>query len=409
MNSRAVKIAVSLLLTVSLLCCSVSVFADDVQPTNTPYPGTEDHPLMVRNFDEIAFIVWQLLESWGIKITYQDISSYTSDVEELIINWIWEFLDEQPSIETIYAWVLDWWFGTDFWGNLVVNDTLLEDVEAFAGWLERKYGLIDNDNLVINPKYAVNGVTLFNLNTYYQAVNKSDLLPNSNWFAIKVDTDEQNNSNNGVLGFFFVHTHINTYECFFISYSNGNYVATQYGLTYETVEEWAGQVNVSNWTLNVNNYYYGFSSFHPNMILAGDYFQSKSWNDELQFLNNLQVENIGDYKVVTAEIEFPVENPNYSPGDGMTIVDGQPDYGQVTIPDSISVNNLPAIVSTGTIENPEVDQIYTNIPAFFQMAGDTMNGFKQILFRMPDEVLICLYAVLSIGVIFGFLRIMREH
>lgn len=157
MNNRAVKIIVSLLLTVSLLCCSVSVFAE------------EENPLLQANDQTVAFLVWQLLKSWGIDVQYQGISQFTTEVQNEILNWIFDFLEDQPSIESIGAWIADWVFNTDFWGNLVVNNSLMDDVRAFADWLIQEKGLTDDSITVLNPTYTVNGATVFYSNVYYES------------------------------------------------------------------------------------------------------------------------------------------------------------------------------------------------------------------------------------------------
>lgn len=145
------RVTICVALVVSILAMSLSVFADE-----------EENPLMTANDQTVAFLIWQLLQSWGIDVQFDNISEYTIEVQNEIQNWIWDYLDEQPSIESVLAWIADWYFMTDFWGNLVVNQSLLDDVQAFADWLEIKFNLSDNSEVIVNPEYTFGGYTLRN-------------------------------------------------------------------------------------------------------------------------------------------------------------------------------------------------------------------------------------------------------
>lgn len=150
------RVTICVALVVSILAMSLSVFADE-----------EENPLMTANDQTVAFLIWQLLQSWGIDVQFDNISEYTIEVQNEIQNWIWDYLDEQPSIESVLAWIADWYFMTDFWGNLVVNQSLLDDVQAFADWLEIKFNLSDNSEVIVNPEYTFGGYTLYETNKWY--------------------------------------------------------------------------------------------------------------------------------------------------------------------------------------------------------------------------------------------------
>ena len=77
--------------------------------------------------------------------------------------------------------------------------------------------------------------------------------------------------------------------------------------------------------------------------------------------NTITYEN-KSISILTRTINLPDNDPDYSQGDSITIVDNEPDYSIVDWDGSVNVSNLPSIISTGTIDNPELDQIYTNIP-----------------------------------------------
>lgn len=126
-------------------------------------------------------------------------------------------------------------------------------------------------------------------------------------------------------------------------------------------------------------------------------------------MNNATIENVGDINIITADIILPIESPDYTNGDSITIIDGDPDYSIIEWDGEVTVSNLPAIVSTGTINDPGIGEFFGWIPTLVNTAKDSMEFFQQVIFMMPDQVLICMYAVLGAGVLFGILRLMREH
>lgn len=414
-SKRVKKLVVSLLLAISLLSCSFSVYA--VEGTAPP---VGDNWLLVSNDETAAFLVWQLLQSWGIDIQYQNISQWTGDVQDLIQNWIYDFLGDQPSIESVGAWIADWLFGTDFWGNLVVNQTLLEDVQDFADWLVDKYDLTDNSTEIIDPVYTASGYTFYQTDTWYNAILANGEIPD-NVRAFNFITTQGN-----VSGYIIVR---NTEYEFnqssgwgVVALSNINpngttYLKRTYSLSDGTQQS-TTTLSFSSFTLSSQGWYYRWrqGALTPDygtdqtaiVKPYGSYFEGTG-QEIVNFLNNITVVTQGDIKFVISIINLPDTDPAYTPGDSLTIIDGQPDYSEVDWDGTVTVGNLPAIISTGSLENPEIDQIFTNIPPLVEEAGNSMEIFRQIIFRMPDGVLIALYALLSAGVIFGLLRIMREH
>lgn len=402
-SKRVKKLVVSLLLAISILSCSFSVYA--VEGTAPP---VGDNWLLVSNDETAAFLVWQLLQSWGIDVQYQNISQWTGDVQDLVQNWIYDFLGDQPSIESVGAWIADWLFGTDFWGNLVVNNTLLEDVQAFADWLLDKYDLSSNEDIVVNPVYSVGGYTFYQFGISY-AVNQS--IAENPFEAIKFSLEQGNASGYMIFKNTDMDDRPNS-QWGFVLLSNLNYSSVRLRMQIRENGSFNNGtlVNFSHPSVSSNGWYYERNQglIYRQGVPEGRYFEG-SGSELIEFLRNVTVTMEGNIKIVTSLINLPDDDIGYSPGDSMTIIDGEPDYSVVDWDGTVNVGNLPAIVSTGRIENPEIDQIYTNIPPLVEEAGDSMEIMRQIIFRMPDGVLIALYAMLSAGVIFGILRIMREH
>lgn len=405
MSKRVSKILITSLLVIGMLSCSFSVYAVDADPVPTYPPGYEDYLSQVEmNNKTMARFIWLLLNSWGIRITYQELEEYNEYVEQHIIEWVIEYLISLPSSYTIDQWIAPWQVGYDYWGNFRGNANMLEDVQEFADWLVDRLSLEDNSTKVINPVMSLGAYNLYELNTWYYADRG-----NSPPAYIYI----QSGMNNGTSpDYYFVwrDTRDNSYNLVFLKnlswagqlavrLTNDIQDIDTQTVGYRTsTQSWASQ-SVAPWwiwVVNFNNYYpFGATYFSGDNVEFGS------------FMRNATVTYEGDVKVITGSIVLPPDNPTYTPGDGITIIDGEPTYEEITF--SGEITNLPAIVSTGEIDNPEIDQIYTNIPALVEEAGSSMEIFRQIIFRLPDGVLIALYAMLSAGVIFGFLRLMREH
>lgn len=413
-SNRAIKIAISLLLAISLFCCSFSVYAYDEgdRVTSQEYLW--------------AYYIYEFLNSIGIKIEYRGIIEYINEIQDTIIDWAIEYIADEieaelmPSNYSIAKWVAPWQAGYDYWGNLQFNSTMLEDLEDFATWLKAKFSLINDDVIVVNPVYSLNGYQLYNYNQWYPC-EYSDGTPYQDYINVNY-TIEQGSTR--PLGFFFVrYQHAQGHmvcECYSVAVTINNMGSNRIGV-YAMDD--GGDINRVSlgaqpadqfWNLSSGGVYYTTNNFVAKpgtgelLWIPGDNVTDLTLSQiRNQFLPNLEVVQEGDIRIVTATISMPSLDPTYEAGDGMTIVDGEPVYEEIVF--SGEVTNLPAIVSTGEIANPEIDQIYTNIPALVDEAGDSMEIMRQIIFRMPDGVLIALYGLLSAGVIFGFLRIMREH
>lgn len=406
-SKRVKKLVVSLLLAISLLSCSFSVYADDPLPTPTV------NPLMEANDGTVAFLTWQILDSWGIKVQFGNIYEFTTDVQNQIQEWIWEYLDNQPSPLTVAAWTLDWLWGTDFWGHLVGNNSMLDDLQDFADWLTRKFNLTDNSTVhVTQPGYNMGGYILYNTPVAIPN-NHGDIKfyvepGNSNSYVFFV-----RNSRRPSLSWFVLSLEEGDYYTIKELTNNNTYLSTDVDITFHNdnstiyYEKLGHNEAIGNDPDMVNLSQFEVYDAESTVGLTQTGF-TKNITTFFDEFNTITYEN-KSISILTRTINLPDSDPDYSPGDSITIVDNEPDYSIVDWDGSVNVSNLPSIISTGTIDNPELDQIYTNIPPLIEEAGSSMEIFRQIIFRMPDGVLIALYALLSAGVIFGMLRIMREH
>lgn len=407
MGKRATKILITTLLVISLLSCSFSVYAYDYSDRVT----SQEYLW--------AYFIYEFLNSIGIQVSYKGIVEYTDEVQDTIIDWAVNYIadeieaDNMPSNYSIAKWVAPWQASYDYWGNLQYNSTMLEDLEDFARWLKHEFSLIDNQEVPVNPEYTLNGYTLYRTGQWYmvEPLNPNNTNINASNGVANITTP------NGEQLFYTYVQWMDGYSIVFLTehswyaivdfyasdtfeMNNGSKVATM-NMSYFKVSDYGVY-----WT----NSWQGYNSWLWKPVGGRHLFYgvSHEFSTEFgEFMKNSKIEYEGNVAILTSVIELPSDNPNYTIGDGVTIIDGEPQYGEIVF--SGEITNLPAIVSTQDIDNPEIDQIYTNIPPLVEEAGNSMEIFRQIIFRMPDGVLIALYALLSAGVIFGFLRIMREH
>lgn len=410
MKSRALKIAVSLLLSASLLCFSFSVYAVDPTPQPTGLPTD-----YIAEMDKqtMTYYIWLCMKAWGINLTYDESTEFQQAISDQIDNWVLDYIAEQPSIYSVATWIAPWSAALDMWGNYKFNNNLLDDVQDFVDWLVIKLGLIGgNTNTVIGDNYAINGIyPLYKANQWYDSILYDGTYVNP--------TD---------IGYQILDTNVSDVQYFYIYRTDLNdYVQVYIFNTTSFQAGWTNYVRFSMYTDIDEQIYVATQYFDPSFLSTSTYgvkymgmqgnncrirpriFDGPEMNSNqvLNFYSDMRLVAVDGMTVNTADLLLPADDPNYTNGDGMVVVDGTPQYGEVSF--SGEITNLPAIISTGTLENPEIEQIYTNIPPLVEEASGSMEIMRQIIFRMPDEVLIALYALLSVGVIFGFLRIMREH
>jgi len=405
MNSRAVIFVVSLLLITSLLCCSVSVFAvTDWEEIQTTLEESQE----LSNL-EYTYIIWYVLQSWGIDVTIDEISGYNDAVATWMSSAIQDYLEQFPSLGTFNQWVFPWLVGFNSQGILQGNETFLEDVQDFADWLVVNFALVSDSTEIVqegmhyvmdddgNKWFAPPQGQLTQLNTPLAEFNHPpdyEYLEYSPVYSFY----------NGTCKIRMFNKSVYNERYHYWMYKLGYEISYDGGLTWSPAE--------TGWGNNVNSVVLGFFYYTGNEHDDGVYLYSRtnvSANGNVTFQYNFShlmqaPQSDASVVIVTNTIDIP-DNP----GTDIVIIDGEPQYIEVTFPDSINVSNYPSIISTGTISNPELDNLYGYAPNFFEAAEGGMSLFKQIIFQMPDEVLYCLYTMLGLGILFGMLRLMREH
>lgn len=415
------RVTICIVLVVSVLAMSLSVFAED---------GVE----VVQSQEYLmAYYIWVFLSSIGIDVTYRDILEYNDYIQDTIIDWVIEYIadlieaDSQPSNYSIAKWIAPWQASFDYWGNLQFNSTMLEDMQDFAQWLKRKFSLIDDDTVTINPVYRIDGTyTFYEFGKYYECMYQPGNIISQNYVAI-MEEDLVNGVNTDLVGYipclienYSSNNNIDTYVFLAISSYKPNQIIgiRTTGLTVEVQESFikASSIHYNSFQKQNNGDYYIANAGKSPLLQNGNENQwlvpngnhwSGDYNSFVTFINNLEIETIGDVKVVTLDIEFPVDNPDYNEGDGVIIVDGDPLYKPIVF--SGEITNLPAVVSAGTIENPHLEEAYRPIQGLITYSKDGIGVITSLLYELPDEMIYMWYGLLASIVVWGMIKLMREH
>lgn len=385
--------------------------------TDTP-PAPLDEGTNAVEEALITYYIWLCMRAWGIEVTYGDVDGYCQEISDQMMNWIFEYLEDTPSIYSINTWIAPWQANLDYWGNYQFNDSLLEDVQDFVDWLCNLLGATDNSTIIINPNYVIGGYNLYESNKWYE-----------------IDTAGQYTAMYDDFGYFRINTGNQTVKFFVVFYNDAmqfmlvDNTAWSIDYTLLITDDFhnigrAGSGSQGYYNVNGQGVYYNAISFPYNSSnnaiwypSGGTYFYSNanwqnwsSYNTDIkQFMNTAVITEIGDTKVICSDIILPVDNPDYTPGDSIHIVDNQPDYLQIEWNGEVTVSNLPAIVSTGTVQEPGLQDAFSPIIAVIDYSADAIAAIVGIMYEFPEEVIIPIYALMGAIIVFGTIKLMREH
>lgn len=406
--SKCMKTVLCVVLVVSVLAMSISVFADNPAEPSPP-PGYEDI-LVQSDLQEsmISYYIYRCMRAWGIDIEYNDSVEFTQEISDLIIDWVFEFLDTLPSAYTISTWIAPWQAGFDYWGNLRLNGSALEDIQDFVEWLEVKMGLFDEAFIPINPVYNVGDYTLYQFSHYYQCIGING---ESQYWQLELQYSTGNSGQYGTPDGYFIWINTLNNHPWFVVVSGSSYKIQVLERLYGA-NGWEGAGGGvltssirSNGSLHYAKLAESFGCYLPN----GAQVFSGSESELNNFMATAAITQSGDMQFVTSEITLPDDDSGYTTGDSITIINTEPSYQVIQWSDEITVSNLPAVVSTGTVSNPGLIEFFRPVSAFVAMAKDSMDLMIQIVYRLPVEVNVCIYAVMGSIVLLGVIKLMREH
>lgn len=411
---KTLRVAICIVLIVGVLAMSLSVFAVDFTDR-------------VNSYEYLwAYYIYQFLSSIGIDVTYRDIVGYTDEVQDTIIDWVVNYIadlieaDSQPSNYTIAQWVAPWQAEYDYWGNLKYNSTMLEDMQDFAEWLKQKFSLVDNTTVVINPVITLGNYQLYEPNKVYIAARYPNGTPLGIYLSLQITTQAP---------YYFIYTLTDydagmPYFCLLNNPLDQAFSITGEGNALrfsDDLNTWSLATTVSsgNSATTFRGYTTGTTQYMSSSMNRQIPQDANVWvgtrREFAAFLANAELNIEGDVKFVTSNIVLPEDNPSYTPGDGMTIIDGVPEYSVINI-DNVTVDNLPAIITQGKIpdvsndeENPGFSVPWQAINGLIQYVAAPAGAIMALVNEAPVEGVIMLYALIGGIIIFGMIRIMREH
>lgn len=423
-----IRVTICIMLMVSILAMSLSVFADDVNPSPSIPPLDEGGGVMAVNEELLSYYIYLCLRSWGVNIQYADIDGFYDEVENQIINWVIQYLAGLPSAYSINEWIAPWQASFDYWGNYQFNSSALEDIKDFANWLKQLLGIQDNSIIVLNPNITVNGATVFESNRFYESedyykegklyvsMSRSNDINSEGtsnirhpyWFIMNNPYDNH---------FYMIEYQRNTdnYEwstIYFGQDSNGNvdWIAsasqmsqeTKYGYIFRMYHFWPNDNPSNPEGINLPT---SFTPIVYNTSAWGPYILGNWLNSITNFEEALE----GDNKIITVTVRIPEEGTDYNDGDSIVIIDDNPIYKPIEWDGKVSVENLPAIVSTGNIENPHLEEAYRPIQGLIAYAKDGIGVCTALLYELPDEIVYMWYGLIASIVLWGMIKLMREH
>ena len=390
----------------SVFAMSISVLAVDPSPMPTPnIPGLPNEQLAL-------YYIWLTLKAWGIDITVGEVSEYTDDVSAWLEQQVYDYLASLPSQTSFPQWVQPWMWGSDYWGFIQGNSSFLEDCQDFAEYLVIQFSLINNDvytdyvnKVIVNgeeyPIYTINYRTTYNYRWYVTGATTTDE-------GLPITNDSYYYLATGYIAhLFFVPSNSNWYF---------DILDADYNRVYTNGIAWSGTAN-DEFELQFYHNIYSAYSDRPYALLKVNGVNSGSDQGPAYFTTNEFYEYfMTGLSIKTTIIALPDDDPNYTQGDSIVIVDGEPTYVVVQWPESVSVANLPAIITQQSIpdigndtENPGFSVPWQAINGLIQYVTIPAGAIISLVNEAPVEGVIMLYALIGGIIIFGMIRIMREH
>lgn len=363
------------------------------------------------SFDQQAvYYIWLTMRMWGIDVTVSDVEGYTQEVNDWLLGQIFEYLDSVPSIGGYAKWIYPWTWDYDIWGNFQGNASFLEDCQDFVDWLLTKLGLEDNETVTTTSASSLDGYSVYETEKWYAGASYSNGYYDGVFgFQCDVRWHELDNHGPGHCYYMYYKEPLSDY-LWLVVFSSTNYAYTMWlnyddgsGLVWHYWDDFPQYYTAGLWYVSSPKSG-ATTSIRPN----GNYFVGGF--DQLLYLIEHGTIVSGEATISTGDIILPADDPDYTPGDSIVIyIDDSIGYIDINWPDSISVNNLPAVVSTGTVQNPGLEEAYSPILALINYSGDAMAAIIGIMYELPEEVIVPVYAVMGAVIVFGVIKLMREH
>lgn len=411
-----VKKITCLIICIIVLSISLALpaFATDTSPSPVPseYPPNIEDMQQVLWDESGAYLTWVYLSSMGIIIADNpETMEYTKAVQNQLTELVLEYLDTVPSVASIWVWTSPWMWSTDFWGNLRFNNSMLEDIEDFADYLRTRFNLQDNQEKPIMPQYSVGNLVVYKAPVWLFYQDSNGITNEHEYIQITADDDVY-------IGFYVtydttIHDNlikVNTFKqnntsVTFNYYRNGNLI-NSVNCTYSLTNVPNTQTSVLPWRWSTLASFKEWNGTEGVVSLPYRLYQFEDYWSAMQ--NNNTVTQVGDMYILTNEIVTPSMDPAYTTGDSVVIIDGQPIYQVLDWNGEVTVSNLPAIVSTGSITNPGIADLFRPFSAIAESFAPAISTVTGVMYNLDENIVSYALAIIGITMLLGFIKIMRS-
>lgn len=347
----------------------------------------------------IIDLILETLKSWGISIYEWGESHINQPVRNWVYGEIRDYLND-PTGAFIDRWVTGVDFIYDNFGNRILNGTGVDIIDAFVRFLIVKYNLTDNESLdVVTPGYTLDDFTAYSLPVTLRTTQNHEV------------TQTIYTASTPVVGIYVSRT--------ISGYPNGGFifVSEEPAVITEYFNNGSGSTTTTNLNLVKSGNYYIYhaisSHWERNSRITTTLYTQYPYDDVTAALqvSGVHISYVGDRITIdTTTIELPDDDPNYDDGYSMIYYpDGSVAYLDINWPETVSIDNLPAIVSTGTIQNPGIQSVFLPIKSFINNFEDGFGLMTQLVYNLPSEIVGMALAIMGAIIIFGTIRIMKEH
>lgn len=355
---------------------------------------------------EVINILWNTLKGWGIEILESGFEEITENVHQWLTGQLYEYLRDELN-ETFDYWITGMQFFRDQFGRLIGNDEYVKAADDFADHLRLAFGLTNNSTIYLEATHSIGDLPIYDFPIYCFAHD-------SNTASRTGEAIVQISSNSQGITVYAVPYRSNIYSDALMVLGTNSTASISYradvigGSALLTGSgKLASSISGTDWKFLLTFNSAPWNSENKYVLFDGAQLTLQEVKDILAV--NTVVDNEGIY-ADNGVINLPSNDPDYE--DGYSIIyypDGTIGYLDINWPDTITVDNLPAIVSTGNIRNPGIDSVFLPIKAFINTFSDGIGLMTQLVYNMPSEIVGMALAIMSGIIVFGVIRIMKEH
>lgn len=403
MKKKMVRVTCLLLAVIVMLC-----------PLSVCFAAGEELLVDLAN-SMIIDLLWETLKAWGINIVETGYNEITENVRYWLSGQLYEYLENELH-ETFDYFITGMQWYRDQFGRLIGNDEYVRAADAFANHLRIAFGITSNTTTELEVIQYYNGIELHEFPVYCwgERYTSGGVQTGAGESLMRIDSTGDNNST-----IYAVFTTPNSYGDRFVAVSKGKHSSWLWSI--KTVADnftiISSGGNLAHKYFTIGNTQYNTTQFYSELCPSRDTqrftFNSDNFYNPQVISDALSVSATITRRGVVAHsgnIELASDNPNYESGYSIIYYpDGTVGYLDIEWPSTISVDNLPAIVSTGTVENPGIQSVFLPIKSFITTFEDGFGLMTQLVYNLPSEIVGMALAIMGAIIIFGTIRIMKEH